>query len=915
MNLVLLYRMRLLLLGCCSAAGIVLAFRGFHGFWPLTFALGAMLLSAFSLLRGTDRGWALLLPPVFLCLGLISGGIEASRYKGREGLEEQVVLRGRVEAERRTGEGEYLLLEVREVVTGDLPRRGDLYLLRPPGRPRGPGEGGRGGAGAPRWGEYWKVEGRLRTFSRAEGEAGGILRAFAWSREKGPSSPWLKWAATFRGVVMDERRGKGKEECLIRGMVLGDYRQLGGREIRDLRLSGLLHVCAASGLHVAILLALLIKVIERLGAGRRYSPALALPGVLVYALAAGSSPSVRRAMTMATLAAAASLAGRRPDPVATLGAALLMGALGSPRAVLSISFLLSYSAASGMVILYPVFRERWGRRIPRPAEPLLAALAAQLAVAPVMLGRFGEIPLLAPVSNAVLLPLVPFILLPPLVLGFAGTAWLPVSHLGFALARPFARVFLHAAEIFGALGRRLDLPFFLPAPGLCLLCISLVALGLTRGRAWRMAAVGVASLLVLAVAWNFPVATGLVGREGPSVTFFDVGQGDSALLVGPGGERVLLDGGADPFLVRGKLRALGIHCLDAVICSHGDRDHVGGLAEVLEGLYVGVLARPSLPPGEGAERRLLEAAAAMGVPVVELGGGETVEVGGLALRLVGGPSFLGVGKGSGELQTDFSQNEASLVISLELEGVTFLFPGDVEEEGQECLLERGATVRADVLKVPHHGGFSASTDRFLDAVKPRVAVISVGTPNEYGHPAADTLEALRRRGCRVFRTDESGDIVVRAEEGRIRVEGRGSTSREGGREAGGGDSPPAEIAFAPWPGQVLSLRERPGARGKRPPRWDPVPWGREHDGGAVIEGQGDSPLRGSTLAPGGRAGEAEEVLVQKGGHFPEPPGLRGGRDAFFGGAGGGRGPPLRIGAEVPGGEGSPGPYSLRGKTA
>lgn len=781
MNRVLLYRMRLLCLGLCSAAGAFLALRGFAGPWAYTAVFVSALLSIFSQRTGTRGGTSVLLTLAFLCLGMLAGGIEASRYRGREGGEEEVVVRGRVVAQRGMDEGDYLLLEVREVVRGSLPRRGDVYLL---GRGRDGASGGveeeneEGGKEAPGWGDELWVAGNLRIFSRVEGEVGGILRPGQWRREAGPGAPWRRWAASFRRVMLDERWWAGREESLIRGMALGDYRHLGAGELRDLRASGLLHVCAASGLHVTLLSALLVWGMWKAGVGRRLSRVMALPFLFTYALAVGSTPSVRRAVVMAALSATAFLVGRKPDPVAALGAALVMGVLCSPRAILSTGFLLSYSAASGMIILYPVLRDRWGRGLPRPLKPVLPSLAAQLAVAPVMLGRFGGIPLLAPVSNALALPLLPFILFPALLLGIVGVFWPPAAGLGFALARPFCRLFFLVAEGFGAAGRRLAVPLYLPAFGVFLLCLFMASWCLTRGRVSRLAAWGTVALLALALAWNLPAAAGFHGRGAPSVTYFDVGQGDSALLVGPKGELVLLDGGPDPFLVKKKLAARGLRYLDAVIYSHGDRDHVEGLVEVIAELQVGVLMRPAMAPGAGAEREVLEAAMARGVPVVELGGGERVAVGELVLEVVGGPSLLDPGAETGDSPKGSPRNEASLVVSVELEGVTFLFPGDIEEVGQGYLLEGGHELKADVLKLPHHGGFAANTESFLDEVDPRAAIISVGTPNEYGHPSAGTLRSLERRGCRVFRTDESGDIVVRASKGRVMVQEENAPTRK-----------------------------------------------------------------------------------------------------------------------------------------
>ncbi len=761
--------MRLLFLGACSAAGAVLGLTG-PKTWALGFTITALSLAACSLAMNGGAKKALMFPLLFFVLGLGVGMRESSRYRDREGREEEVAVTVSVEAERRGEGGFYQLIAVERVLRGELPRKGDLYLLRlGAGMEEGGGEEGQNCQQFPRWGEKVMVSGRLRIFSRVEGEVAGTLWAQEYRRLGVVSGIFRRGAAALRWSILEGGRDAGSEEALIRSMALGDYRLLGPGAQRDLRLSGLLHLCAASGFHVATLTALLAWTAARLGVGKRFSLLLALPGAYLFSLAAGSTPSVRRALTMACLSAVAYVVGRRPDPVSALGGAFVAGILISPRSVFSTGFQLSFSAAAGMVILFPVLKGRWCGRWPRALEPALVSVAAQMAVAPVMLFRFGELPIVAPLSNALAMPLAPLILLPTLIGGFAGILCPPLADLGFLLAEPFARLFLTIARVFASVGDRINAPLHLPPWGIFALCLLLLAFCVFRGRAGRWAGRGVVMVLLLALSGNIPVAWGPWGSEKPSVVFFDVGQGDSALLVGPGGERVLVDGGADIQLVKRKLKARGIRHLDAVLYSHGDRDHVGGLVEILGELNVGLLFRPSCAPDGGWEGKVLEMAAVKGVPVAELGGGERVVVGKLAFRVVGGPALLARSEALGEGAEGSTKNEGSLVLRMEMEGVAFLFTGDIEEVGQGSLLATGAQVRAEVLKVPHHGGYAANTDLFLEAVRPKVAVISVKSPNEYGHPAAKTLEKLSRMGCVVFRTDHSGDIVVKVREGKMIV--------------------------------------------------------------------------------------------------------------------------------------------------
>jgi len=277
---------------------------------------------------------------------------------------------------------------------------------------------------------------------------------------------------------------------------------------------------------------------------------------------------------------------------------------------------------------------------------------------------------------------------------------------------------------------------------------------------WRASA-----LLILAAANGY--VWGLLARPPLPlrVTFLDVGQGDAAVIEAPSGRVALLDSGrADGnsdharSVVLPYLRSRGINGLDAVALSHWDQDHAGGAASVMVAMRARMLLVPLWDdPRHGptqTEARTLRIAAMRGIPRVSLVAGQEVQVGGGCSLVSLNPPEIAYRPAP---RTD---NDASLVFMLRYGATRVLLPGDAGAEAEHSMVRRRLDLRADVLKLGHHGSASATSDRWLDAVRPKAAIISVGRRNPFGHPDRRVLARLRRRGIRVFRTDERGAITV-----------------------------------------------------------------------------------------------------------------------------------------------------------
>lgn len=269
-----------------------------------------------------------------------------------------------------------------------------------------------------------------------------------------------------------------------------------------------------------------------------------------------------------------------------------------------------------------------------------------------------------------------------------------------------------------------------------------------------------------------------------TVYFFDVGQGDAALIVSPTGKTVLIDGGppeAGEQLAR-RLRQLVRGPLDLILLTHPHLDHLGGLKSALQAVGARRFMDPGFDHPSVAYRNLLE------LVEQEVGQVVTPEPNPQAPE-----TFLTVGLGEGALLTLYwprhprepflkntrsDANSNSIVARLTYGQTAFLFTGDSEPDTEQLLLRYQTDYTSTVLKVAHHGGKHSSTEAFLAAVKPKAAVISCGAGNEYGHPAPETLARLTAVGARVFRTDEGGELKAVSDGAKLTLQAaKGDTSR------------------------------------------------------------------------------------------------------------------------------------------
>ena len=576
---------------------------------------------------------------------------------------------------------------------------------------------------------------------RAVGRRGGVSGAA--DRIRG------RLAASIAPGLAGERR------AVLAGLVLGEEEGLSESLRDDFRSSGLYHLLAVSGQNVAFIVGGVLLVAWLLGISRLLAEVGALAAIGAYVLAVGWQPSVVRAGVAGALASLAWLAARPRDRwyFLLLGGALLLA--WNPYGVYEPGFQLSFAAVGAIFVLVPRFeRTLEGYPVPRKLGTVVAVSGACGAVtAPILLIQFGAVPAYSILSNALAAPVVGLAfglallttlldqVLPPAALAAGWTnGWLA------AYVATCARAVggLPGAEI----GSSTAMTVAVVAGG------ALIAW--SRLPHWRrpgLAVVaGVAALV--AAGWQIRPQELRPLPSGFRMTVLDVGQGDAILLEVREGA-VLVDQGPPEGEVDDQLRRLGVRQVALAVLTHPQRDHVGGAAELLRHLRVDRILDPRIPAESPEESAALAEASERNVPVVTARAGLVYRLGGLRLRVLWP---------AGEPPARQDPNLYATVLLASYGSVDVLLTADAETPVTLPL----NPPPVEILKVAHHGSADAGLPRLLALTRPRIAVISCGRNNDYGHPTPSTIAALEAaRGLELFRTDRDGSVVIESDGRRI----------------------------------------------------------------------------------------------------------------------------------------------------
>jgi competence protein ComEC len=559
----------------------------------------------------------------------------------------------------------------------------------------------------------------------------------------------------------------GDQAALAASLLLAQRDGLDGDVRERFARAGLSHLLAISGLHVGLICGILLLTGSILRLGKRGAAVLAAVGTVGYVLMLGAPHSAIRAALQLVLLLAATMLQRPTRTEALIAAAALVLLLRDPGALLSPGFQLSFAGVIGLLVLRRPFlgllggaepAGRVGRAWRWLADALATSTAATIATAPIVAWHFGHVAPVGIVANLVAIPLLS-VTLPALAVSLA--AGIVSTTAGAFLAGPgvlglaaLDRVAAVAATAPGAAVPLHGATALLLTGALAAGYVASRRLGSVRpgirGGAWAAVAV-----LVLVVAPLRP------SGDAVEIHMIDVGQGDAIAVRTPAGRWILVDAGLAgrgydtgerrvvPYLAR-----RGARRLEGLVLTHPHLDHTGGAEAVIRSLRPRWVGDPGSPSPSAHYLGLLTVARVENMRWVGLRQGAGIAVDGVAVEFLH-PEAVGA------LADD--PNDLSVVMRVAYGDFTALLTGDATALVEERLMRRyGEELRVEVLKVGHHGSNTSTTETFLEAAGPAVALVSAGRGNRYGHPHRVVVDRLERSGARLLRTDVHGSIIVRA---------------------------------------------------------------------------------------------------------------------------------------------------------
>lgn len=618
---------------------------------------------------------------------------------------------------------------------------------------------------------------------------------------------YRRWIFNIRRYIYNVMYKVCDEDAasVLEAMLLGSRQNMDGDTEELYKDAGIFHVCCISGTHMAIIGLGLYKLLRR---RHGYAFSVAVTGIVVvaYGVLAGMGMSVMRAVIMILLKLLSEVLGRTYDMMSAMSLSSVIIICIYPYSIYNTGFILSYAAVAAISVVNPVLIKvfvRPGCKGEAILKGIMFSAGIQLTTIPIIAYCNFEIPLSGIILNLVVIPCLTYIILSGIAGILAGSICTVAGRFLIATASYGVKLYKIMSEAI------LNIPYMQIVTG--------------KPQIWQIGVYYIILTVVLYAGWKFYkrdkefsedffyvkcmkciaacmtliILTYVIvyTKHGSTdIHMIDVGQGDSIHIRTENGINFLIDAGSSDVKDCGKYRVLpclkaeGVKCIDYIVVTHGDEDHINAVATLMQEKiagksYVNTLVLPSIDDYEIVFSDLLKCASDNKVNVKLIGAGDSwigkkcvVE----CLYPVGEKNTETYGNAAMKEQAvknatikDKDTNDKSTVLKISSGKVSMLCVGDLGEKGEKILLERdkGNIEDIDILKVGHHGSKNSSCEKFLDVVKPRIGLISCGINNRYGHPHKETLERLNNTGARVLRTDEMGEIEIRIEEDEMVVGG------------------------------------------------------------------------------------------------------------------------------------------------
>jgi len=544
--------------------------------------------------------------------------------------------------------------------------------------------------------------------------------------------------------------------AILEALMLGERGRLPEEAVLSLQKSGIYHLFAISGAHIAIISFLLFSVFRLLRLSRRHSFFILIGVLFFYALLVEGRPSVLRAVTMAIFFLAGKLMWKDINLLNTLSLSAFFLLLMNPCSLFAPGFQLTFAATLTIILFYPRVIKKLPRLPLKISEVFALSLTAQLGVLPIIASAFNRVSFSAFLLNYAAIPLVALIM-------SLGYIFLALSFLSCFFSGQLVlllnRIIDLLLDVSGILNPVSFLSFRIPDPHPWVLTGYFFFLFLflvpIRKKALRAAtSTGFLAFFFILITHPFPVHT-----RNLRITYIDVGQGDAILIEFPGKEKMLIDGGGTrdnvfdigenvlcPFLWH-----KGIKKIDTMVLTHAHPDHLNGLKAVARNFPVSHFWEGISPLHIESYDQLL-ASLSSRTTRRRMSRCQSVAKGEVQIHVAHPPQSHPV--------TAPVHNNHSLVLRIAYGCRSFVFTGDIENEVEKSILENGVTISGTVLKSPHHGSLTSSSIPFLRKVAPEIVVVSAGQGNRYGLPHPEVIERYGRIGARVYRTDIHGAVEI-----------------------------------------------------------------------------------------------------------------------------------------------------------
>lgn len=567
---------------------------------------------------------------------------------------------------------------------------------------------------------------------------------------------------TINGTLTDE------EGNLLLAILLGDKDKLSEDIQESFKTSNLSHMLAVSGAHVSYIILGLTYVLQNSIIGKKNGKIVCIIFLLAFMAITNFTPSVTRACIMAILTLFSSIIYRKSDVYTNISVAALITLIFNPYSLLDLGFQLSYGGTIGIIIFIKRIQEKKSNSkvINYIKQMALVSIYANIIIIPIMVYHFNTVSFTFIISNIMASPILGIIVITGFLFIITSITVKPLTSLIAIFIKPILSILIKISQICS------KLPFsnILVVTPYMFNVISYYAIILycIKSKKNNKCKIIICLLIVL-ILINFII---YIFPQKLRIFFIDVGQGDSTLIITPDKKTVLIDGGgSDSFDVGEKvllpyLLDRRILKVDYVLISHFDTDHCGGILTIMEKVKVkNIIISEQAEHSENYER-FKKLMIHKKIRLIEVKKGDKIKIGRYSEFKILFPTS--------RLLSENPLNNNSIVAQFNYNNFKMLFTGDIEKLAEQQILKaEKAEIRADILKVAHHGSKTSSIPEFIKAVKPKIALIGVGKNNTFGHPNQQTIKNLENIKCRIYRTDLQGEIIIKIDQkGRMNVKSK-----------------------------------------------------------------------------------------------------------------------------------------------